>query len=132
MSDLDLEALKRAHKRITHVRYNGHDLVFRRPTSDEAQVYRAMPNDTGDQAHERVATLAQFILVHPSIETWHALLEDYPFMLNNEAVNEAISIAMGVREEKKDLTSPAPPKRATPTASPAGSPSGSPSSPEAS
>ncbi len=124
MSDLengpDLDALRRAHKRVTHCRYNGHDLVFRKPTADEAQMYRAMPIDTGDQAHERTATLAQFILVYPSVEKWHELMDDYPFMLNNEAVNEAIAVAMGVREEKKDSTSLAPVKRPTPTASAAG------------
>jgi len=128
----DLDALRRVHKRITHCRYNGQDFVFRKPTADEAQMYRAMPRDTGDQAYERIATLAQFIVVYPPIEKWHALLDDYPFMLESEPMNEAIAIAMGVREEKKDMTSPAPLKRPTPIASPAGSPSGSPSSHEAS
>jgi hypothetical protein len=136
MSDLengpDLDALRRLHKRIAHCRYNGQDLVFRKPTADEAQMYRSMPSDTGDQAHERVAALAQFIVVYPPLDKWHTLIDDYPFMLSNQAVNEAISIAMGVAEEKKDSTSPAPLKRPTPTASPAGSPSGSPSSPAAS
>ncbi len=132
MSDLDLEVLRKTHKRIAHCRYNGHDLVFRKPTADEAQMYRSAPMDTAEERHERVASLAQFILVHPSLETWHGLMDDYPFMLNNEAVNEAISIAMGLFEEKKDSPSPALVKRPTPIASPVGSPSGSPSSPAAS
>lgn len=132
MSDLDLDALRKMHGRITQARYNGHDIVFRKPTQGEAQMWRSAPADTAEERYEQMSTMAQFILVHPTVVEFNALLEDYPFMLSNEGINRAISMAMGVIEEKKDSTASVPPKKATPNASPAVSPSGSPSAREAS
>jgi hypothetical protein len=132
MSDLDLEALKKTYGRVVHVRYNGHDIVFRKPNQGEAQLYRSSVVDTQEDRYEQMATMAQMILVYPALDAWHALLDDYPFMLSNESVNLGISRAMGVVEEKKDSTSPAQPRKPIPSASPSGSPNGSPSAPGAS
>ncbi len=129
MADIDLDALRKQHGRISYVKYNGHDIAFRKPTAAEAQMYRACASDTQEDKFEQTSTMAQLILVHPTLPEWHALADDYPFMLSNESVNHAIAIAMGVLEEKKGSTASAAPKKAIPNASPAASPSGSPSAP---
>jgi hypothetical protein len=130
--DLNLEALRAKHGRITHVRYNGYDLVFRRPNVGEAQMYRTYPMDTGEDRYQATATMAQFIVVYPSVEELNALHDEYPFMFSSEGVNAAIATAMGIREEKKDSTPLAQGKTPIPSASRKGSPTGSPSAPEAS
>jgi len=130
--DLDLEALRQKHGRVTHVRYNGYDIVFRRPNAGEAQMYRTYPMDTGEDRYQASAAMAQFIVVYPSVEELNALHEEYPFMFANEGVNDALSKAMGVREEKKDSRPLEQAKTPTPSASRRASPTGSPSAPEAS
>lgn len=132
LSDDEIEALRKIHGRVVAARYNGHDIVFRRPNVGEAQMYRTTLADTEDQRYERTANLAQFILVHPGLDVWNALLDDYPFMLSSQSVNDAIAKAMGVLEEKKDSSSRAKPSKSIPNGSQQASPTGSPSSPAAS
>lgn len=130
--DLNLEALRERHGRITHVRYNGYDIVFRRPNAGEAQMYRTYPMDTGEDRYQASAAMAQFIVVYPSVEELNALHDEYPFMYSSEPLNDALSKAMGVREEKKDSTPRERAKTPIPSASQKGSPTGSLSAPEAS
>lgn len=129
LTDSDIEALRAKHGRVVHVRYNGYDFVFRKPNASEAQMYRTSPMDTGEDRHQAMASLAQFIVVHPSVIQFNDLLDEYPFMLSNEGVQDAISKAMGVREEKKDSTPRVRPSASTPSDSRSALPSGSPSSP---
>lgn len=132
MSDLTEEKiteLRAKFGRVVVTRYNGQDIAFRKPNANEAQMYRTAPADNEDQRYERTASLAQFIVVFPSLQEWNDLLDDYPFAISSEPINNAIAKAMGVLEEKKDSTPRARPSASTPSDSRSASPSGSPSSP---
>ena len=134
LNDEQLQALEVAHKKIAIVDWNGHQLVFRRPTRDECHAYRVAqesPHEKAD-ANER---LCQFTIVAFDTDAnvtgartaFLAFLVEAPMFGNTARVKLALAALMGLVEEE-DLADmgkgvsvrPAPPTR-TPEASPNGS-----------
>jgi len=93
LSEDDLNQLRDTHGRIAHCVYNGIDLVFRKPTRVEIQMFRSA---TGEERDEE---LARKIIVHPPREAFATLIADYPMLVNNAKVVRAMGIATGVVEE---------------------------------
>ena len=134
LTEEQLEALRATHKKIAIVDWNGHQLVFRRPTRDECHAYRVAqetPHEKAD-ANER---LCQFTIVAFDAATdvtgartaFLAFLTESPMFGNTARVKLALAALMGLVEEE-DLADmgkgvsvrPAPPTR-TPEVSPNGS-----------
>ena len=135
LTEEQLEALRAANTKIAIVDWNGHQLVFRRPTRDECHAYRVAqesPHEKAD-ANER---LCQFTIVAFDTDAnvtgartaFLAFLVEAPMFGNTARVKLALAALMGLVEEE-DLADmgkgvsvrPAPPTR-TPEASPNGSP----------
>lgn len=99
-----LEALARQHRRVHHVRYNGHDLVFRAVTRPEYARYKQLIQQ---DAPDVDVMLAQGTVVQVDGETdppavmaaLNALLDEWPGMLGEKSVMAAMLQTMGGRQE---------------------------------
>jgi hypothetical protein len=88
-----LDALSKQYGRVESTTYNGHAIAFRVPASLDAQMWRMSEGDK-----ERDEQLARKIVVVPEREEFAALIDAYPFMLNNKKVAGALLRAMGIYE----------------------------------
>lgn len=100
-----LRELARTHKRVKHVAYNGHDLVFRRPTRVECQMHRSTTRESGaEEADEQLAaiTIVQVDDVTDSTQvraSFQALLDDWPYMVHEKSVGGALAELTGVKQD---------------------------------
>jgi hypothetical protein len=136
LTEEQLEQLRIAHKKIAIVDWNGHALVFRRPTRDECHAYR-VALESADAKADAAEQLCQRILVAFDADTnptssrvsfTTGLLVEFPMLASTPKIKIALGALMGLVEEE-DLADlgkgvsvrPSPPKP-TLEASPNGSP----------
>jgi hypothetical protein len=108
MTPEKLAQLEATHKRIKHVVYNGTDLVFRKPTRTECQQHRAagLSDDTSVKAgaDEQLAQLTIVVCgkaegVPAARVAFLALLEEWPYLVNEKSVGRALSQLTGVTQD---------------------------------
>ena len=109
LSEEQLDALKLACGKIAVVAYNGHEIVFRRPTRVQCGEYRREREDPQARA-DAVEHLAQKALVafdgeldanRARIAYTTQFLEDYPLFANYPPVMAALSYLTGMVEEEE-------------------------------
>lgn len=130
-----LEALRVKYGKIGAVEYNGHLLVFRKPSREHVREYRRK-KDTDAEKMDAMDQLAQVTIVAFDGEEdvirarttfTNVFLEDYPLAISNPKFVSCLSALAGLveNEDAKDLgkgvTVKGPPPSTTPTASPNGS-----------
>ena len=108
LDEAQIEALRATYGKVGVRDYNGHQLVFRKPTRDDCREYRRMmnsPNEKGDA----IESLAQKMIVALDGETsviaartryTGVFLEEYPLFSNNQQTIALISALSGVVEEE--------------------------------
>lgn len=99
-----LRGLAKLHRRVKHVTYNGHDLVFRAPTRVECQMHRQASRERGpEEADEDMAicTIVQIDDVTDSSKLralFLDLLEEFPFLVHEKSVGGALAELTGVKQ----------------------------------
>lgn len=99
-----LRDLAKLHRRVKHVSYNGHDLVFRAPTRVECQMHRQTSRERGSE--EADEELAQCTIVQIDDVTdpsklrgiFLDLLEEFPFMVHEKSVGGSLAELTGVKQ----------------------------------
>ena len=108
LSEEQLEALKLQYQKIAVISYNGHQIVFRRPTRLQCGEYRREREDPQARA-DAVEHLAQKALVafdgemdaNRARTTYTAsFLEEFPLFANYPPVMAALSYLTGMVEEE--------------------------------
>ena len=110
-----LAALEKQHRKVAHVQYNGHDLVFRRPTRAEAAYYREQIDSQSSKSERAAADehLAQSVVVQVDDvlsdgtptgqvrvrEAFNALLEEHPLMCMAAPVGRTLGKLTGILQE---------------------------------
>lgn len=103
-----LEAIGVQHGKCAEVRYNGHQIVFRRPTRDHCREYRRM-RDSPTEKHDAIEKLAQMCLVAFDGETdankartfyTGVFLEEFPMFASFPPVMAALGYLTGMVEEE--------------------------------
>lgn len=123
-----LRELQRQHRRVKHVRYNGHDLVFRAPSRTECQMHRQVSREQGgEEADEQMAkmTIVQLDDERDLAKVRGAfleLLEEWPFLVHEKSVGGALAELTGVKQssELKNSGSASPPNGSPQTSTPKG------------
>lgn len=135
LTEEQLETLRAANKKIAIVDWNGHQLVFRRPTRDECHAYR-VAQESPDAKADAIEQLCQRTIVAFDTDTnanaarttfTTVFLVESPMFASTSRAKVALGALMGLVEEE-DLADmgkgvsvrPAPPTR-TPEVSPNGS-----------
>jgi len=107
-----LAQLTQRYRRVKHVRYNGHDLVFRKPSRLEIQAHREQ--QSSDNRGERVRAdedLQRVLIVQvdgvaddPGAvrAAYNDLLDDYPYLANEKAVGIAVAQLTGVVQDEAE------------------------------
>jgi hypothetical protein len=140
LSEDQLEALRSQFTKIGVVDYNGHQIVFRRPTRDHCREYRRMRESPAEK-HEATERLAQVALVAFDGETdvnrarttyTNVFLDEYPLFASVPKVMAVLSVLTGMVEEEDaaDLGKGASVRSVRPRSTPAASPNGSGTAPE--
>ena len=113
LNDAQLDELKLKFQKIAVIDYNGHQIVFRRPTREHAREYRRM-RESESEKHIAMESLAQQTLIAfdgdveaNSARTKYTLtfLEEFPLFVNVPRVVVALSALAGMVEEEdaKDM-----------------------------
>jgi hypothetical protein len=136
LTEEQLEELRVRHTRIATIEWNGHELVFRKPSRDECRSYRVKLENVETKVDAAEQLCQQTIIAFDGdLNTVAArtrftgvFLEETPMFAATAKCRIALGALMGLVEEE-DLTnlgkgvsirpSPQPP---TPTGSPTGSP----------
>jgi hypothetical protein len=109
LSDAQLDELKLKHGKIAVIDYEGHQVVFRKPTRDNVREYRRQ-RESDSEKHLAMESLAQFTLVAFDGETdvnkartlyTSVFLEEFPFFVNVPRVMGALSILGGMVESEE-------------------------------
>lgn len=113
LSEESLEALRGKYKKIARVTWEGHELVFRRPTRDEWHAYlrakgSAMETHTAQEHHSQVTIVAydgQLDILSARTGYTNELLEECPGFANAPELGAALSVLAGTaqQEEIKNL-----------------------------
>jgi hypothetical protein len=108
LNDAQLDELKMKYGKIAAIDYNGHQIVFRRPTRDNCREYRRQRESQAEK-HEALEHLAQVTLIAFDGEqdvnkarTFYTatFLEEYPLFVNVPKVSAALSALSGMVEEE--------------------------------
>ena len=108
LDDAALEALKLKFGKVGVVDFDGHQIVFRKPTRDQCREYRRM-RESANEKHESLEHLAQMMIVafdgtqDPNLaRTLYTsqFLEDYPLFVNVPKVAAVLSALSGMVEEE--------------------------------
>lgn len=107
ISEEQIEALRKQYSRIKYVNYNGVELVFRKPHRHECQDH-AMKLENPAQKIVADEQLAQLLVVQcgpaegiKAKEAFLALLDDFPYLVRNEAVGSALAKLTGVVQDEE-------------------------------
>ncbi len=116
ITDEHLRELEKQHRKVAHVAYNGHDLVFRRPTRAEAAMYREQIDSQSSKAERAAADehLAQVVVVQVDDvvgdgtptgqarvrETFNALLEEHPLLCMAAPIGRTLGRLTGILQEE--------------------------------
>ena len=134
-----LESLKLKFGKIGVVDYNGHQIVFRRPTRDTCREYRRKRESAGEK-HEAIEGMAQEALIAFDGEQdankarsyyTGTFLEEYPLFASSPKVMAVLSALSGLVEEEdaEDMGKGVQVRSARPRPTPAASPNGSDTAP---
>ena len=135
LSEPELEALKTKHGKIGVIDWDGHQLVFRRPTREHVRDYRRKQDSAAEKA-DSMDQLAQQTLVafdgEEDVNKARAhftsiFLEEYPAFTSNSRVVNVLSALTGIiaDEEATELGKGASVRRSHPKSTPTVSPNGS-------
>jgi hypothetical protein len=113
MNDEKIEALRVKYGKVGAVDYNGHTLVFRKPTRENVRDYRRKKDDAIEKM-DAMDQLAQATIVAFDDEEdpnrartifTTSFLEDYPLAISNPKFVGCLSALAGLLEEEdeKDL-----------------------------
>lgn len=113
LDDAKLEALRARYGKIGVVDYNGHQLVFRRPSRDQAREYRRKKENEAEKP-DALDQLAQVIIVafdgeedvaRARITFTTVFLEEYPMAMNHPRFMACFGCLIGLteNEEEKDM-----------------------------
>jgi hypothetical protein len=111
LDEPQLDALKVKHGKIAVIDYDGHQIVFRRPTRENCREYRRQ-RESPSEKHEAMEHLAQVTLVAFDGEldankarTFYTatFLEEYPLFVNVPKVQNALSALSGMIEEEEAI-----------------------------
>jgi len=102
-----LAALEAQHKKIAEVEWNGHRLVFRRPTREECRQYRVALEDPVSKADANEHILQQTIVAFDDETNATAarmrynpgFLDEHPMFASTAKVKLALGAMMGLVEE---------------------------------
>ena len=103
-----LEALRLKYGKIGVVAYNGHQIVFRKPTRDNCRDYRRMRDSASEKA-DAVEFLAQVSLAAFDGELevnkarthyTNVFLDEFPLFANTPKVMAVLSLLTGMVEEE--------------------------------
>jgi hypothetical protein len=141
LTEAQIEALRVQCGRVGVVEYNGHQIVFRKPTRDHCREYRRM-RESANERHEALEHLAQLTIVaydgttEPNAARTQytaVFLEEYPLFVNVAKVMNVLSVLAGLVEEEDahELGKGASVRSGPPRSMPEGSPTGSLTSPTA-
>lgn len=110
ISDEHLAELERQHGRIKHVVYNGVDIVFRKPKKHECQLHAAALENP-QQKPGADEELAKWLVVQVGAAkdreaktALASLIEEYPYMVRNEAIGGALARLTGVVQDEHAKT----------------------------
>jgi hypothetical protein len=135
LTDEQLQALETAHKKIAIVDWNGHAIVFRRPTRDECHAYRAALEhpetkaDAAEQLCQRAIVAFDGDQNANSARTYFTstFLVEHPMFASTAKAKIALGALMGLVEEEdladlgKGVSVRPSPRKPTPEVSPSGS-----------
>lgn len=108
LDEAKLDELQRQHGKIGVVEYNGHQIVFSRPTRDIAREYRRM-KETPAEAPDMMDRLAQSTIIAFDGETdanasralfTGTFLANYPLATSSPKFNAVLSILSGYWEDE--------------------------------
>lgn len=108
LNEEQLEALTKKYGKIGVRDYDGHQIVFRRPTRDMCREYRRM-RESDAEKHEAMESLAQKMLVafdgEEDINKARTVytcvfLEESPLFVNNPQTMAVLSSLTGIVEEE--------------------------------
>jgi hypothetical protein len=113
VDETKLEALRVKYGKIGVVAYNGHELVFRRPTRDHVREYRRK-KDSDAEKMDAMDQLAQVTIIafdgeeditRARTRFTESFLEDYPLAISNAKFVNCLTALAGLMEEEdeKDL-----------------------------
>lgn len=129
MDEMKLEALRAKYGKIGAVAYNGHTLVFRKPTREHVREYRRKKDNDAEKM-DAMDQLAQVTIVAFDDEEdpnrarttfTTVFLEDYPLAISNPKFVSCLSALAGLLEEEdekdlgKGVTVKGTPRASTPT-----------------
>jgi hypothetical protein len=130
LSDQEIEAIRSRVGKVAIVEYNGHQIVFRRPTRDEMHGHRARQDDPREKPGS-LDLLAQVLLAAFDGETdtakarpaFSGFLDEHPaFTSNQDKFLPAVAILCGMVEDEvakalgKGVSVRSSPPPSTPTA----------------
>jgi|SRR5215471_10222127 len=130
LDDTKLEELRAKYGKIGVVEYNGHQIVFRKPTRDQARDYRRKKESDAERT-DALDQLAQATIVafdgeldaNRARTTFTTVfLEDYPMAMNHPKFMGCMSALSGLVEEEdekelgKGVSIKGPPRSTSPTA----------------
>lgn len=110
LNDAQLDELKLKFQKIAVIDYNGHQIVFRRPTREHTREYRRM-RESDAEKHLAMESLAQQTLAAYDGDTdpnsartkYTAIfLEEFPLFVNVPKVTAALSALAGMVEEEDE------------------------------
>ncbi len=108
MSEAELEELRTRHGKIGIVEYNGHQLVFRKPSREHVREYRRK-KDSDAEKMDAMDQLAQATIIafdgerdaNKARETFtREFLNDYPLAVSNPKFVAVLSALAGLIEEE--------------------------------
>lgn len=108
LNEAQLEELKVKYSKIGVVEFNGHQLVFRRPTRDDCREYRRQ-RESPSEKHEATEHLSQKVIVAFDGEldvikarTFYTstFLEEFPLFTSTTKVQAALGTLAGLVEDE--------------------------------
>ena len=141
LSEEQKDALEKAHKKIGVISWEGHEIVFRRPTRTEWHNYMRMNGDAAANAaaldsHAQITLVAydgDIQMPRARIAYTNELLEECPGFANAPEVAAVLAVLAGTaqQEDLANLGKVARVRQSGRRLTPTASPNGSPTSPEA-
>lgn len=110
LSEEQIQALRVQHGRVGVIDYQGHQIVFARPTRASIQAHRRAMVSGGDQAAGASDGLAQSCLVAldgetdrpKAIQAFSRFLEEFPAYTSNDKHMSVMNVLSGATEEEDE------------------------------
>jgi hypothetical protein len=110
VDETKLEALRIKYGKVGVVEYNGHEIVFRKPSRDHVRDYRRKKDDPGEKA-DAMDQLAQVTIIafdgeddpnRARVTFTTVFLEDYPLAVSHPKFVSCLSALSGLIEEEDE------------------------------